>query len=235
MPNERPRSPRQEWTHMGIENVRDGFDVWVIDPANASIEQVELEPVPPTGGKPSSARARSAPAPRRKVTKEGKTTKRHLSKQLPAKPRAAKKRLAPKTAKRVVKKAAGTKKRASPRRGVSTKQKTKTTAARELVPSSATATATAGTAAPIKRRPKPPKLLAPAPTSASAAAPAPAVAPQSDVGAGPLEPPVVAAVERFKASPGSAAESMMVLELCPPRRPPPRQGTIDIRFVDVHE
>ena len=220
---------------MSTENVRDGFDVWVIDPANASIEQVELEPAPPTGGKPSSARPRSAPAPRRKVTKEAKTTQRHLAKQPPAKPLAAKKRLAPKTAKRVVKKAAGTKKRASPRRGVGAKEKTKTTAAREPVPSSATATATAGTAAMIKRKPKALKVLAPAPTSASAVAPVSAPAPQSHVGAGPLESPVVAAMERFSASPGSAAESMMVLELCPPRRPPPRQGTIDIRFVDVHE
>lgn len=193
---------------MGMENVRDAFDVWVIDPANGTVEQVDLEPATPA----------ATIKPARKVASQPKPVKRRLAKTGQSKPRAAKKPRAPKTAKRIVKRAAGTKKLASIQRSVRPKKKRVSATVPALV-------ATTPTSAPRKPRAKRVKPSAP---TLPPALPAP--------GPAPLEPSVAAAVTGLAAAgPIDASESMMVLELRPTDRPTPRPGTIDIRFVDVHE
>jgi hypothetical protein len=172
------------------ENPRDGFDVFVIDPATRTVEQVELEPAAPATSeirnrKPAS---RARPTKRRLVRKVAKKVAEKAVKKSQRKRRAAKKRRTSKTMKRVAKPAAGTK-----------------------------------NLSPLKRRARPKKEPVRA-TQQNLPAPLPA----------PLEPSAAGAIACLAGGvPVDEVQSMMVLELRPPDRQPPRQGTIDIRLVDV--
>jgi hypothetical protein len=173
---------------MGGENPRDGFDVFVIDPASRTVEQVELESTRPV-----------KPAKRRLAKKSAKKGR--------GRGMVASKRRAPKTAKRIAQRATTKKKRASLPKPVRSKKKR-----------SARVPVVAAAALPIApKKPRAKKTQPHAPTLQPA----------------PPESVAVAAMVGLADKPMPVDESMMVLELCPPPRPPARQGTIDIRLVDV--
>jgi hypothetical protein len=196
-----------EWMLMNRENPRDGFDVFVIDPANRTVEQVELEPAAPVAAEvPKPAKRRLAP---------NAGTRRQ------GKPRATKKRRVPKTAKRVAKRTASKKKKpASLHKRIRPKKK--------LVARVPALVGAAAITAPSKatRKPRVKRVQPPSPSTPPAPTMGPTLpAPHPVV----PEPAVAAAMTGLAGSVTPLDESMMVLELCPP----PRQGTIDIRIVDV--
>lgn len=194
---------------MSSKDPREGFDVFVIDPANRTVEQVELDPTSPA----------ITEIPSRNAASRAKLAKRRRPQKPKGKPRAAKRRRAPKPVKRLAKRIGKEKKPASLTKRVKPKKKRAA-----QVPVLA---ATTAASAPNKQRAKtvqPPALALPAVTTLPVTLPAPA----------PTEPSVAAAMagQASMAALGGA-DSMMVLELCPPPRPVPRQGRLEIRLVDV--
>jgi hypothetical protein len=243
---------------MGNVDPRDGFDVWVIDPANGTVEQVEFDTVPPERQSlPSEVPAATqpcapvvpvppaAPAPRRIVDH---TAPEEKKKRQPRKPgmssKAGKESAATKTVKnpgtekkRRPQTTASGKRRANPRKRVRAKARVLVgVGVAEAAAATPPSKPTTRTPRPIRKRITPSKSKAPASVSAATpAAPAPVLLPA------PRQPVLVASAnDLVKPAPANPADVLMVLELVcggPARATgePPRRGSIDIRYVDVHE
>ena len=251
---------------MRSENPRDGFDVWVIDPASGTVEQVDVDPAPaPRGARrteqESAAQPALLPAPvalpepvapavgeqptpakKRKSRRPGTPSK--PKKQPAAKgtekeknPGTEKKRRPTTTAKPRVPASASGKKRANPRKRARAKDPV-------LAGVAASALSAAAAKKPTTRKPRPIRKTITPPNPSAAPAPAsahvPAV-PAEQPAPTPHRPLLVAsAADLSKPAPIREADVLMVMELVcggptPSVEEPPRHGSIDVRFVDIHE
>jgi hypothetical protein len=211
---------------------RDGFEIWVIDPANGTAEQVELKTAPQAAQTPVTVKVEKPPAKNRQPRLPGTSAK--MKKQPAPKTEIA----SPGTAvkKPRASKTAENKKRKPAQPRTRTRAKKPQLVATASV--EATSTAVATEPKPTTRKPRPIRKKA-TPPKPAVAAPVPL---EPSTAPAPREPVLVAsAADLVNPSRIHESDALMVLELVcgapaqPSNQPLPRQGSFEIRLVDIHQ